>query len=44
MHVWGDVGACVAQVSMRIVKTGNNLPTLFVLERVESDPQVGAPD
>ena len=36
-------GAC-AQVSMRIVKTGNNLPTLFVLERVESDPQVGAPD
>lgn len=24
---------------MRVVKTANNLPTMFVLERVESDPE-----
>ena len=26
-------------LDMRIVKTGNNLPSLFVLERIESDPE-----
>lgn len=26
-------------VEMRVVKTANNLPTMFVLERIESDPE-----
>ena len=26
-------------LELRVVKTANNLPTLFVLERVESDPE-----
>ena len=27
---------------MRIVRTGNNLPSIFVLERIESDPEYDA--
>ena len=32
----------LASQDMRIVRTGNNLPSIFVLERIESDPEYDA--